>query len=152
MEMSTRRIIVTLVALLLAGAIQGVAQEEKFATAANPYQGEVPFKLGEPSKPMVEIAGIQWRTIRLVPYTTQLESGRQIKTTVELNLENTRGERARVLIVLLFEDAAGNGLDRVELKPVTVGAGKRKVFRQKIKVQADVLSAAAKLYLFAEVK
>ncbi len=152
MKPSTRRIIVVLVALVLAGAIQGAAQEGAFAKVGNPYQGEVPFTLGEPSAPMVEIAGVRWSTVRLVPSTTALESGRQIKTRVEFTLENTTSRRAKVLIILLFEDASGNGLDRVELKPVSVGGGRRKLFKEKVKVQADVLSAAAKLYLFAEVK
>ncbi|NOZ93141.1 MAG: hypothetical protein GXP47_00160 [Acidobacteria bacterium] len=152
MHSSARRIIVLSLILVLAGTLQGLAQNADFATVDNPYQGEVPFTLGKPSSPMVEIAGIRWSTIRLIPSTTALESGRRIRTVVEVTLENTMRSRAKVLIVLLFEDGDGNGLDRVELKPITVGGGKKKIFKQKIKVQSDVLGAAAKLYLFAEVK
>jgi len=147
-----RRVIVVFVALVLAGAIQGMAQEEAFATADNPYQGEVPFVLGEPSTPMVQIAGVRWLSVRLVTATAELVSGHQVKTRVELTFENTMAGRAKVLVVILFEDATGNGLDRIELKPVAVPGGRRKLFKQRVKIQADVLKSAAKLYLFAEVK
>jgi hypothetical protein len=153
MSWKIRRIVVALVVLVLAGAAPGLAQEQQqFTKVDNPYQGEVPFTLGEASTPNVEIAGVRWLAVRLVPSTAELISGHQIRTRVELTFENTMAGRAKVLVVLLFEDADGNGLDRIELKPVTVPGGRRKLFKQKIKLQADLLKSAAKLYLFAEVK
>ncbi|HHQ47675.1 MAG TPA: hypothetical protein ENK19_02165 [Acidobacteria bacterium] len=152
MSSYTRRIVVALVVLVLAGVVPGMAQEQQFTKVDNPYQGEVPFTLGKPSAPNVEIAGVRWLAVELVPATNDLVSGRRIRTTVELTFENTMAGRAKVLVVLLFEDAEGNGLDRIELKQVSVPGGKKKVFRQKVKLQADLLKSTAKLYLFAEVK
>jgi hypothetical protein len=45
----------------------------------------------------------------------------------------------------------GNGLQRVEYPPVRVGGGDTKLFREKVKVQGDVLLATAKIYVFCEV-
>ncbi len=152
MRSSTRWIVTVVLITVLGSAAPGMSQDAEFTNVDNPYQGEVAFSLGEPSEPMVDIAGVRWLSVRLVPSSPELVSGREVKTSVELTLENSTGSRAKVLVVILFEDASGNGLDRVELKPVAVPKGRRKTFRQKVKIQADVLKAAVKLYLFAEVR
>jgi len=135
-------------ALMLAGAAG--AQEAK--QVDNPYQGEFPFTLGKTITPNVKIDGVVWRalTVSQVGHK-ELKSGRAIKTRIEIEVENTAEDSARVDIILLFEDDQGNGLDRLELKTFRVYGSSTRTFRQKVKIQADVLKASTKLYLFAEV-
>ena len=117
----------------------------------NPYQGEFPFTLGEPLDPGVSIDGVVWNELKVTPLG-KLRSGKAVKTLVEMGFDNGRADGVRILVVVLFEDETGQALDRVELDPVSVGAGRAKRFRQKLKIQSDVLSASAKVYLFCEVQ
>ena len=118
----------------------------------NPYQGEIACRLGDTVNPNVNVDGVVWRSLAVQQVGhKKLVSGKAIKTRIEIVLENTRDRRAKATIVLLFEDEQGNALDRVELNPIAVSGGAMKTARQKVKIQADVLTAMRKIYLFAEV-
>lgn len=119
--------------------------------AKSPYQGEIPFKLGQPLDPGVSIDGVVWNEVQVTP-KGKLSSGRAVKTEILLRFHNTTADHARVFVVLLFEDEHGESLDRLELKPTSLGAGKTRRVKEKVKIQSDVLTAARKLYLFCEVR
>lgn len=119
--------------------------------AHSPYQGEIPFQLGQPLDPGVSIDGVIWSEVQVTP-KGELRSGRAIKTEVSLGFQNTSAQDVRILVVLLFEDEHGESLDRVEIKPASLAAGKAKRFKERLKIQSDVLSDARKLYLFCEVQ
>ncbi len=122
------------------------------AKTSNPYQGEVACRFGDTVSPNVDIDGVVWHAlaVREVGHR-KLVSGKAIKTRIEVVLENTRNRRAKADIILLFEDEQGNALDRIELDTISVSSGATKTARQKVKIQADVLTAMRKIYLFAEI-
>ena len=120
--------------------------------ASNPYQGEIACRLGDTVSPNVNIDGVVWRSLAVQEVGhKKLVSGKAIKTRIEIVLENSRDRRAKADVVLLFEDEQGNPLDRVELNTISVSGGAMRTAAQKIKIQADVLTAMRKIYLFAEV-
>ena len=119
--------------------------------AHSPYQGEIPFELGQPLDPGVSIDGVVWNEVQVAP-KGKLSSGRAVKTEVLLGFRNTSSQDVRIIVVLLFEDERGESLDRVELKPASLAAGKARRFKQRLKIQSDVLQEARKLYLFCEVQ
>ena len=138
--------LVVLVGAALAGAV--AAQEGR--PVENPYQAEVPFALGEATDPGVVIDGVRWSAIRVVP-KGDVRPGARVKSEVQLGFENRSDSRVRIDVVLLFEDASGNTLHRLEVDPLRLAAGKRRTFRERYRLPADALSAARKLYLFCEV-
>ncbi len=140
------------VGILAAGPAPAQESEVRYTEAENPWQGEVQYTVGETINPAVEIAGIRWFGLQVTPTSGTLPSGTEVKAVVRMGFENTTGHNVNVLVVLIFEDEHGTGLDRVELKKVRVKAGQRKVSKEKIRIQADVLRATARLYLFAEVR
>ncbi len=121
------------------------------ASAHSPYQGEIAFRLGEALNPAVSIDGVVWKQVRVTP-RADLRSGRAVKTEVDLGFDNTSQRDVRMIVVLLFEDERGESLDRVEIKPVSLTQGRERVFKDRVKIQSDVLSTARKLYLFCEVQ
>ncbi len=144
------------VALVVAGlAVTGVAfaQSEQYAQSANPYQGELPYTVGTDLMPAVEVDGVRWRLLRVAPKDPEdVRSGQLVAGWVTLELENTRDRGATAVVVVLFEDEQGNGLERVECDPVAVPRGEVKTVRQKIKLQGDVFLATRKVYLFCEIQ
>ncbi len=120
-------------------------------SAHSPYQGEMTFKLAKILDPAVSIDGVIWKQVRVRP-RADLRSGRAIKAEIDLGFENKSPQDVRIIVVLLFEDERGESLDRVELKQVFLSQDRERVFKDKVKIQSDVLSTARKLYLFCEVR
>ena len=138
-------------ATMLAAA--GLLPAQEYTSAPNPYQGEFVYKVDAELKPLVEGEGVRWPLLRVAPKNPgEVRSGQSIAITIAYDLENVRDQGANVILVVLFEDAQGNGLDRVECDPAQVPASSVKSFRQKAKVQGDVLLATDKLYLFLEIQ
>jgi hypothetical protein len=134
-------------------AAAGLLPAQEYASAPNPYQGEFTYKVDTELKPLVEVEGVRWPLLRVAPKNAdEVRSGQSAAITIAYDLENVRDQAAKVVLVVLFEDAQGNGLDRVECDPVQVPGGSVKSARQKTKVQGDVLLATEKLYLFLEVQ
>jgi hypothetical protein len=134
-------------------ATAGVVAAQEYAASPNPYQGEFAYTVDSELKPLVEVEGVRWPTLRVAPKSpNDVRSGQSVAVNIAYDLENVRDQGAKVVIVVLFEDAQGNSLDRVECDPVQVASGSVKSFRQKAKLQGDVLLSTARLYLFLEVQ
>ena len=144
--------VAVVVVLLATGRAPAQEQATEYRSVENPWQGEIAYSVGDTADPGVEIAGIRWFGVQVTPTSGTLPSGGQVKALVRLGFENTTGRTVNIVVVLIFEDEQGIGLDRVELKKIRVKAGQRKIAKEKIRVQADVLRATARLYLFAEVR
>ena len=148
-----RKLVLGFMAVVLACASVGNAQEGNYRQVDNPYQGELAYRLGAKATPMVVIDGLRWKTISVSEVGSKpLQSGRAIKTEVGAEFENTEDGSATVVVVILFEDEQGNSLDRIECKRERIGGGSTRKIRQRFKIQADVLREMARLYLFAEVR
>ncbi len=140
-------------ALALLCAPPVAAQQPTYRKADNPFQEELPYHVGDSLAPNVEVAGVRWTQVQVEPLAEPpFESGRAVKVRVHLGFENVGESTAKVDIVLLFEDERGSLLQRLECKTVRVRSGEPRTFHQTYKIQGDVLSATARLYVFADVK
>ncbi len=142
------RITGLVVAVLLAGSMAWAGAPQP---VDNPYQGEFEFTPGEAIDPGVSIDGVVWTGFTASPQG-ELRPGKAVKTVLQTSFDNGSANDVRLLVVVLFEDEQGESLDRIELDPVNLAAGRSRSFRQKVKIQSDVLSSAAKVYLFCEVR
>jgi hypothetical protein len=148
-----RRLAVGMVLVAGAGLLAAQEAAQEYTPAPNPYQGEFVYTVDAELKPLVEVEGVRWQLLRVAPKSADaVRSGQAVAVNILFDLENVRDQTATGVLVVLFEDAQGNRLDRVECEPVQVPTGGARSFRQKAKVQGDVLLATEKVYLFLEVQ
>lgn len=142
-----------LVALLTMNPQTSPQEAEEYESVDNPFHAGYSYRIGDDLSPGVEIDGIRWRQIRVQPKEgKEIESGKAIPTTISLSFENTTNRTATAAVIILFEDSHNIRLDRIVLEPVRIGDLRTKEAQQKYKIQGDVLSAAAQLYLFCEIQ
>ncbi len=137
-------------ALLTVAALAGLVAAQEGRPVENPYQAEVTYELGKAVDPGVVIEGVRWGALKVVP-RGELRPGSRVKCTLEFGFENRSDRTVRIDVVLLLEDAAGTTLHRLEVKPMRLGSGRRKVFHDTYRLPADALRSLRKLYLFCEV-
>lgn len=153
MNRQTRVSLILGVAALLGTSLVPAQGDPQYTPSSNPYQAEFDYRIDGELRPAAEIDGVRWRSLKVSPKNADdVRSGDAVTTLIDLDLENTRGDAATVVVVVLFEDEQGNGLGRVECEPEKVPGGEARSVRQKVKLQGDVLLATAKLYLFCEVQ
>jgi len=144
-----------LVAAVLVWGLAGAAtaQEGEYYPVDNPFQDEFEFTVNTNIQPLVEIEGIRWRRFGLhVKQGRDLDTGKEVPVTVEIDVLNTTNSSAKVKVIVLLEDAAGTPLDRVECNTVSVGGDRLKESVQKFKLHGAVLEATRKVYLFFEIQ
>jgi hypothetical protein len=148
-----RKILLVVVALVWGFAGVSAAQEGEYRSVDNPFQGEFDFTVNTNIQPLIEVDGVRWRRFGLhVKAGRDIDSEKEVAVTVENDLLNTTGSSAKVMVIVLLEDAAGTPLDRVECKTVSVGADRLKESAQKFKLHGAVLEATRKVYLFYEIQ
>ena len=148
-----RKILLVFVVLVWGLAGASAAQEGEYRSVENPFQGEFEFKVNTNIQPLIEADGVRWRRFGLhVKAGREIASEKEVPVTVENDLLNTTGSSAKVMVIVLLEDAAGTPLDRVECKTVSVGADRLKETVQKFKLHGAVLEATRKVYLFYEIQ
>lgn len=144
----------TLAAVVLtvcAAATPGAAQDQACRQEANPFQGDFDYRVNSELEPRVEVAGARW-----LRFAVRTREGRDIdlskpnQVTVELEVD-PGADDATVLLIVLFEDAHGNALERVACEPVRSGGGRISQHAQKHKVEGRVLDATRRVYLYFEV-
>ncbi len=129
------------------------AQEADFRQVTNPFQDGYPYRLGDALAPNVDVEGMRWTLVRVAARTDrEIVEDRDVPITVDLEFENRREEATDVLVILLLEDADGNGLERIQCDTVRAGAGRFKSSRQKFKVPGEALLKTEGLYLFCELQ
>ena len=146
---------ILLVAVLLIWGLVGVstAQDGEYRSVDNPFQDEFDFTVNSNIEPLIEVDGIRWRRFGLhVKAGREIDSEKEVPVTVENDLLNTTGSSAKVMVIVLLEDAAGTPLDRVECTTISVGADRLKESVQKFKLHGAVLEATRKVYLFYEIQ
>jgi hypothetical protein len=148
-----RKILLVVVVLVWVFAGVSAAQEGEYRSVDNPFQGEFDFAVNTNIQPLIEVDGVQWRRFGLhVKAGREIDSEKEVLVTVENDLLNTTGSSAKVMVIVLLEDAAGTPLDRVECKTVSVGGDRLKESVQKFKLHGAVLEATRKVYLFYEIQ
>ena len=68
-----------------------------------------------------------------------------------MEFENRGSKSAKVLVILLFENADGNPLERVEVRPFKVASGRLKDRTESIVLSSTTINATERAYLFFEV-
>jgi len=152
--MTSRQLTARVILLAMGlGPAVATAQDGGFERVDNPFQQEYPYSVGEDLRPGVQIDGLKWYLVNISPRDPDdVRPGTPVKTIVRLGFDNTTDRNLKVIAVVLFEDAHGNGLDRVEIDDIRVPARESKVVREKVKLESDLLIATRKLYIFCEVQ
>jgi hypothetical protein len=102
---------------------------------------------------MVDVEGVRWSRLWVgAKEGKEIEAGKEVPVMVEMTFENVSTSSADLLVILLFEDADHNALDRVELDPFKARDGRVTEERQKLKLDGDVLLAAEGVYVYMEVR
>ncbi len=147
-----RRVTTVAALLLLAGVAVAPAQDNTaYRRVENPYQAEFPFEIGQPVEPRVELGGILVSQVLLTP-RGDVEAGRPAKCSVVVRGTGAPEERATLRLVLLLEDDESRGLEKVELDPFRVKAGKAFERDETVRIGGDALLGATKVYLFVAVE
>lgn len=142
------------VAALAAGsAIPLAGQEGPYRLSPNPYQEEVPYRIGQELTPNVDVDGVRWLRAAVAPREDRdPEPGVDSTVLVDLRFENTGREGATVIVVLLLEDEQGSQLDRLACPEMRIGGDRAKDARHKMEVAGDALLATRQVYLFLRVQ
>lgn len=139
-------------AFIAAGfAASAEAQTSEWRVVDNPYQEDVEYAIGATFHPGVAVEGMRWHSFTIAPLTTMLMEGETTETEVTVVFENRRSKGARVLAILLLEDADGNPLDRVQIPPFKVGGDRRKERVETVELSGAVINATERVYLFFEI-
>lgn len=134
-----------------AAAAPGAAQDRTYRQEANPFQADFDYRVNSELEPLVEVDGVRWQR-----FAVRTREGREVElskpnpVTVELEVD-PGGDDATVLIIVLFEDAHGNALERLAGEPARSGGGRISQLSQKHKVDGRVLDATRRVYLYFEV-
>lgn len=148
-----RRFLNVMVVLLAAGAAfaqQPAGDQASYATSENPFQGDYEFVAGKPITLHVQIEGVRIDAITLTPIG-EVKPGQDVKCEMQVTGSNAGDKKAQISVILLLEDDAGKGSERVTLDPFKVKSGK--VFDRKdtLKVAGQDLQGASKVYVFVQI-
>jgi hypothetical protein len=128
------------------------AQEGEYRVVESPYQDDLEYTVNTELTPLVEVEGVRWtRFAVMVKGEKEIVDDKDMTVTVETGFVNTNMKTVKVLVIVLFEDAAGTPLDRVECSPVNAPSNRRKLSTQKFKLSGAVLGATRRVYLYFEV-
>ncbi len=133
-------------------SIPAMAQSGDWRIVENPYQEDIEYALGNKFTPQVEVEGVRWRGLTIeAPDTASLVDGEEAEIEVTIEFENRGNASARVLVILLLEDADGNPLDRIEAKQFKLAAGRLKERKETVTIPAANIKAVRRIYVFFEV-
>lgn len=141
-----------LLMLFLSSALLAWAQETAdYRPGENPYQDEFVLKLGEPVKLYVEIEGTRFAELTITPQGN-VERGKNVKCQVRITGARVASGRVEVLPVLLLEDENGKSLDRLTPPAFKVRGERTFEYKETATVSGDGLAAAAKVWVYLEVR
>ena len=144
--------VLLLVAVITMTSIVASAQTKEWRQADNPYQEDIEYTIGATFTPTVVIEGVRWHSFTIdVTDRDALVDSETVEVEVTLELENRRSKSAKVLIILLLEDADGRPLERIEVRPFKVGGNRAKVRDETAELPTPVIETARRAYLFLEI-
>jgi len=108
--------------------------------------------VGDVFEPQVAVNDVRWQSFTIAaPDRGALMDGEIVYTDVSVVFENRGRGSARVLVILLLEDADGNPLDRVEIRQFKVGGDRVKERNESVELSSAVIGATRRAYLFFEI-
>lgn len=150
--MPFRKIVIAVTWVLVFSGM-AAAQEPEFTQAESPFQDEFEYRVDTDLRPRVEVDGVRWVRFGVHAKEGQeIVADEEIPVTVEVDVVNQSPDTARVLVIVLFEDAEGAPLDRIECKQFKVSGERGKDSVQKFKLAGRVLLDTRKVYLYCEVE
>ncbi len=150
--MTPRRICYSFLIIGLAMATAS-AQEKPLRQVGNPYQEELPYRIGSDLEPAIDIEGIRWQRVRLTPKDGgDPEAGRDHVVVAELQFDSQRRGGVTLTVVLLLQDETGGELHRLTSPAFRLGSNKTKTFEPKFSISGDDLLATRSMYLFCRVE
>lgn len=142
-----------MVIVCLALAVPVAAQQRGVKQVASPYQASYAYRVGETLDPGVALDGIRWDVVRVQPQEGEALTGRrQVVTEVDLRFSNPGTRKGRMLVILLFETQEGESLGRIEFSPVKIQPGRVTEEKQRFKLDAELLNATRRIYVFCELR
>lgn len=146
-------IIVILVGLITTtAAIPSAAQSAEWRVAENPYQEDVAYRIGDTFNPGVVVEGVRWHSFTVVaPDRGPTGGSVNLSTGLTVEFENRGSKSAKVLVILLLEDAKGNPLERIEVRSFKIASGRLKERTEDVVLSSRTLEATERVYLFFEV-
>lgn len=128
------------------------AQDDEYEVVESPFQGDFEYTVNTELNPLVEVAGVRWtRFAVMVKGGKEIVDNKDMTVTVEMGFLNSNRSTVKVLVIALFEDAAGTPLDRVECDQVNASRARQKESAQKFKLSGAVLQATRRVYLYCEI-
>jgi hypothetical protein len=131
-----------------------LAQDMEYSVASGAFQDEYDYRVGEELNPRVDIDGLRWVLLRLVPKKEgRIPRDEDVEVIVYLGFQNGSDSKKRAEVIIMLEDENGNKVgDRIQLKEVKIGKGDDKVFDQKLEIAGSALIAVRKVYVLCEVE
>jgi hypothetical protein len=151
---SLLRLVVSIAAAVTTTIVSAptLAQSAEWRVVDNPFQEDIEYSVGTTHTPQVEVEGVRWRSFRIdAPDRARLEDGEDAEITIALEFENRRTKSARILVILLLEDADGNPLDRIEANQFKLTGGRLKQRTETATIPAANVEAVRRVYVFFEV-
>jgi len=148
------RFLVSIATAVSAVAISppATAQSGDWRIVENPYQEDIEYALGSEFRPGVEVEDIRWRGMTIDgPDPSLLFDGEEAEIEVTMEFENRGNASARILVILLLEDADGNPLDRIEARQFKLAAGRLKERKETVTIPVATIKGLSRIYVFFEV-
>ncbi len=137
---------------MAANAVPAFGQDSEWTAVDNPYQEDVEYSIGDTFNPGVVVEGVRWHSFIVAAPDRAFASDRvNVSTDLTVQVENRGTKSAKVLVILLLEDAEGNPLERIEVRQFKVPSGRLKERTESIVLSTATLNSTERVYLFFEV-
>lgn len=134
------------------GAVLVTAQTAEWRLVDNPYQEDVPYTINEVFEPGVTVEGVRWLSFSIVsPNREALDDEQPAQVDARVVMENRRPKSAKILVILLLEDADGRPLERIEIRQFKVPGNRVKDRTETVELSKAVLDDTRRAYIFLEV-
>ncbi|MEW6336718.1 MAG: hypothetical protein AB1625_04885 [Acidobacteriota bacterium] len=140
---------VAVVGLIGCAAVAGA--QSAYTPVGNSYGAEFAFALGRPIELRVEVEGVRFDTLAVIP-SAGTEGDRPVSCEVVVDGNSVAPRRSTVAVVVLLEDENSRGLDRIAMEPFRVKSEKSFVERQAVEVPAPSLRAAQRAYVLLQIE
>lgn len=138
-------------AIGLVGFATVAGAQSAYTPVGNNYGAEFAFAPGRPIELRVEIEGVRFDTLAVIP-STGTDGDRPVSCEVAVEGSSVAARRSTVSVVVLLEDENSRGLDRIAMEPFRVKAEKPFAERQTLDVPAPSLRAALRAYVLLQVE
>lgn len=135
----------------LLGFAAAAGAQSSYTPVDNNYGAEFAFAPGRPIELRVEIQGVRFDSLAVVP-SAGTEGTGSVSCEVSVDGDSVAPRRSTVTVVILLEDGNSRGLDRIALEPFRVKPEKPFAERQTVEVPAPSLRAAQRAYVLLQVE